>query len=210
MDQEALLSTAYAGPVYYYGLLAKFDDVFIELHENFPKQTIRNRCEIYGANGKMTLSIPVIRGRTHKVSIKDLKISYDIDWQKQHFKSIESAYRHSPFYDYYIDIIHELFFRKYQFLCDLNLFLTEKINDAIDLNVNLKITDKFINPVDNEQDFRYSKPGNNFINNLPIKFPEYYQVFSDRHGFISNLSILDLLFNEGPNSLDYLITVINN
>ena len=116
MNQKCILPISYAGPVLYYSLLAKNKSILIEKHENFPKQSIRNRCEIYGANGKIVLSVPVIRGRTHKVRIKDLEISYDTDWQKQHFKSIESAYRHSPYYEYYIDYIAEFYSKKIKFL----------------------------------------------------------------------------------------------
>lgn len=207
MNNHILLSISYAGPVLYYALIAQNRNIFIEQHENFPKQSIRNRCEIYGSNGKITLSIPVIRGRTHKLRIRDLKISYETDWQKQHFKSIESAYRHSPFYEYYIDLINDFYLKRFKFLWDLDILMMENIIQALEIEVSVKLTEEFYSREGENRDYRYENLENGIIDKRQLSFPAYYQVFADKHGFFSNLSILDLLFNEGPGTTDYLINV---
>ncbi len=207
MIQDAFLSISYAGPILYYAILARNKNISIEQHENFPKQSIRNRCEIFGANGKIILSIPVIRGRTHKVKIRDLKISYETDWQKQHFKSIESAYRHSPFYDYYIDLIQEFYIKKYKYLWDLDIIMMENIIEVLDLDLSIIFTEEFYTLELDKQDYRYENLEVGILDNKQIRFPKYYQVFENKHSFIPNLSIIDLLFNEGPGSLDYLLNV---
>jgi len=205
MDQGALFSISYAGPIYYYSLITRNNSVSIEQFENFPKQSIRNRCEIYGANGIICLSIPVIRGRSHKVKIRDLKISYDTDWQKQHFKSIESAYRHSPFYEHYIDIFKEFYLSKFKFLWDFDLLMMEKIINELGLDTKMNLTKEFYQGDQNKNDYRYA--GFDMESPLikPLSFPGYYQVFSDKYGFLPNLSIIDLIFNIGPDSREYLL-----
>ncbi len=207
MDQEVYLPISYNGSVYYYALLAKFRQAVFEQHENFPKQTIRNRCEILGANGPVSLSIPVIRGRTHKVKIRDLKISYEIKWQKQHFKSIESAYRNSPFYEYYIDNLKHIYSLNYKYLWDLNIENITNILEAIDLDLNIRYTEEFCTEQATGEDYRYKQFQKN-IEDINTIFPSYKQVFSDIYGFIPNLSMLDLLFNVGPGAVEYLMKIL--
>ena len=204
MNHELILSVSYFGPVNYFALIAKYNHIIFEQYENFPKQTHRNRCRIFGANGPIVLSIPVIRGRTHKVQMKDLKISYVMEWQKQHFKSIESAYRHSPFYEYYIDYFRDLYLKKHKYLWDFNILIFNKLIDAIELEVSHTFTQEFYQGEKNYTDFRYDNSIDENSENNPYNLHSYRQVFSDKFDFIPNLSILDLLFNMGPETLEYL------
>lgn len=200
--QKVLLSTAYFPPVQYISKILYFPETIIEVYENYSKQSYRNRCAIYGANGLLTLSIPVVKEHNKKTLTKDVRIDYDTNWRKIHFKSIESAYRSSPFYEYYIDDIAPFFEKKYTFLVDLN---TDILNEVLDLmnegkKISIKPSEDYIEILGEEYvDYRDSihpKKGKNKPD--PFFQPqEYIQVFSDKHGFKPNLSILDLLFNEG-------------
>ena len=205
---KAILSTAYLAPIQYYSKLLKYDEALIEVYENYPKQTYRNRCSIYGANGLLDLSIPVKKIET-KTKTKDIKIDYVTNWQKLHWKSIESAYRSSPYFEYYADEFLPFFTTKTDFLIDYNLALQNLITIIIGIEVQIKNTDKYI--VYNElavSDYReLINPKKKFID-LDFKQPEYTQVFSTRFSFIPNLSIIDLLFNVGPDSLTYLKSTI--
>ncbi len=205
---KAILSTAYLAPIQYYSKLLKYDEALIEVYENYPKQTYRNRCSIYGANGLLDLSIPVKKIET-KTKTKDIKIDYVTNWQKLHWKSIESAYRSSPYFEYYADEFLPFFTTKTDFLIDYNLALQNLITIIIGIEVQIKNTDKYI--VNNELavfDYReLINPKKKFID-LDFKQPEYTQVFSTRFSFIPNLSIIDLLFNVGPDSLTYLKSTI--
>ena len=193
---EIVFSSVYAGNLDYYSCLLKADKISIDIHENYIKQTYRNRCEIYGANGKLRLTIPIQRTKNTKTIIKDTKISYTENWQKLHWQSILSAYNSSPFFKYYKHKIEPSFQKKELYLIDFN----NKTQ-----NIILSILEKKINYTNSSE---YNTSGNftdlrehNWKNQIQTK---YDQVFSERHGFIANLSILDLLFNLGPESTDYL------
>lgn len=206
--QVALLSTAYLAPVQYYSKLLYFDKITIEQHENYSKQSFRNRCVIASANGPLTLSIPVERTETIKTLIKDVRINYHTNWQKIHFKAIESAYRNSPYYQFYIDDIIPFYTKKHVFLFDFNNLLQQLILQNLDINVSLIFTDNYIfNPKDNIIDFRDSihpKPRLNKPDDHFNPYP-YPQVFDSKFKFIPDLSILDLLFNAGPDAKDILL-----
>jgi len=202
-----LLSTAYFPNIQYFSKIENFENIFIEKHENYIKKSFRNRCEILAANGKLTLSVPIEKSINEKTKITDIKIDYTEDWQKKHRKSIESAYAQSPFYEFYIDEIKIIFQKKYNYLFDLNMNILEIINEIIGIKNNINLTKKFIE-IDNKNtnDFRFSihpkkkmqKPDNFFIEK------QYIQTFSEKFNFIPNLCILDLIFNLGPESLEYL------
>lgn len=204
MSKKIILSTAYLAPIQYYTKLLKYDEVFVEKYENFIKQSYRNRCEIYGANGELSLSIPVKKLST-KTKIKDLLIDYDTNWQKLHWKSIESAYRSSPFFEFYEDDFKSFYENKYKFLLDLNSEIQNVILEHLDLKISLKFTDKYYNVLTEDfDDFReqiHPKKRDNDADFIPV---EYTQVFQEKYGFIPNLSIIDLLFNEGPNATELL------
>ncbi|MDO8952408.1 MAG: WbqC family protein, partial [Draconibacterium sp.] len=143
MSRLVLLGTAYFAPIQYYSKLLNADKVYIEQFENFIKQTYRNRCVVLGGNGVIQLIVPVVKGRGPKILIKDLKISYDTDWQRNHWRSIFSAYSSSPFFEYYKDDIHLFFETKHKFLLDFNLKIQETICELLEIENNAVLTSDF-------------------------------------------------------------------
>ena len=143
IENDILVSSAYFPPVSYLAAIVNSKSVVIEQYENYRKQTYRNRCRIYAANGILALSVPVELATNKKILLKDVRVDYREAWQKQHFKSIESAYRNSPFYDYLIDDFMPFFTREIPFLLDLNMGILHVILDIIQLNKELKISHEF-------------------------------------------------------------------
>lgn len=178
----------------------------MERFEHYPKQTYRNRCVIYSANGPQTLSIPISRGEELKIHTKDVRIDYATNWQKIHFKAIESAYRCSPFYEFYMDDLHPFFEKKYEFLYDLNISLLNKVLEIIGLTANFKESDDYLVARPNDWDLREAiHPKKRMYQPDPaFNAPVYHQVFEPKFGFISNLSIIDLIFNTGPDASVHL------
>lgn len=206
-NNTIVLSTSYFGPVQWYSKFLGHDVVIIEKAENYSRQSFRNRCDIYSANGKITLSVPVVKGSSKdKKKIHEIEIDYSENWQKNHLKAIESAYRNSPFFAFFIDDIVAVLVKQYQFLWDLNLNIIHVVMSHLELENQPGFTTEFHDNFDNANDYRsgihpkkrLKKPDKLF---LPKK---YKQVFDEKHGFIPNLSILDLLFNEGPNAHEIL------
>jgi len=207
MDLPAvLLSIAYWGPVQYFTKFLIYDEIWLEIHENYTRQTYRNRCNIFGANGKLALTVPVLTGAKHKTLITDLRIDYTKSWQKLHLKGIESAYRSSPFYEFYIDDLIPFYSKKYIFLFDFNMDILQKILNLLDLKTEIKYTDKFVSPaMGNITDMRESiHPKKSWQSDHHFVPVEYKQVFSDKYSFIANLSIIDLIFNAGPEAAGIL------
>ncbi len=196
MLSKALLPTAYLAPISYYKILLQQPDCKIEYHEHFVKQSIRNRCEIYGANGKLRLTIPKQRQGSSKTTINNIKISYKNKWQKEHWKSIVSAYNSSPFFEYYKDKLKPFFERKETYLIHFNHKLQELILTLLQIESKQMPTNEY-KRIGDFTDLRNHKFKTQ-------KLEKYDQVFMEKHGFIANLSILDLLFNLGPESSDYL------
>lgn len=195
MSNKPLLPTAYLAPISYYAILLKLDCT-IEHYEYFVKQSIRNRCEIYGANGKLRLTIPKQHKGSSKTKINKIKISYNETWQREHWRSIVSAYNSSPFFEYYKDLLKPFFEMKDVYLITFNTKLQELIFKLLQVKIKYKSSKKYI-PTGKFKDLR----SHTFSDK---KIPKYNQVFLEKHGFIPNLSILDLLFNLGPESREYL------
>jgi hypothetical protein len=181
--------------------IANADAVMFEIEDNFLKQTYRNRTIIYGANGRLCLNIPVIHTQKNRQKYKDVKIFNEEKWQDHHWKSLLSAYRTSPFFEYYEDELQLLFSLKAEYILDFNFKCFETICECLQLDLNTSKTEVYQKNIENTEDFRYLV---NAKKDCLKPFEKYNQVFQEKHGFINNLSILDLLFNEGPNTLNYL------
>ena len=175
-------------------------DLFLETEDNFQKQTSRTRANIYSPNGLQTLIVPVKHANQMFQKTKDVKIENDFDWQKQHLKSLEAAYRSSPFFEYFEAELQPIFSKKHTFLLDLNIESLELSLQFLRHNkIFEKTTEYFKNPT-NTNDYRSLADGKKDKS----AFENYKQVFDNKHAFINNLSILDLIFNEGKFALDYL------
>ncbi len=203
VEKTILLSTSYLGQISYFAILVQQNSVLIEKFENYQKQSFRNRCEIYSANGELSLTIPVQKPHFQRVLTSEIKIDYATLWQKIHWKAIESAYRNAPFFEFYVDDLLPFFRKKYTFLLDLNFDLQNLILekwlevDARNISFTSFFESKKTEDIDFRDIFHPKKP-------LSLTFEPYKQVFGEKFGFISNLSILDLIFHLGPESLEYL------
>ena len=196
-----VIHPTYFPNIAHYIAIANANEVIFEMEDNFLKQTYRNRTYILGANGKLSLNIPVIHSQKNRQKYKDVRIFNEEKWQNQHWKSLLSAYRTSPFFEYYQDELQPVFHQKANFLLDFNLKCFEVLCDCLQLECNTSKTKTFQKNIENKVDLRYLV---NAKKEAPFAFESYTQVFSNKHGFTPNLSILDLLFNEGPNALNYL------
>ena len=232
-----LLTTAYFPPVSYFaamaqemsGLIDRRDGdgsselspsvVYIEACENYQKQSYRNRCRFYAADGPQSLMFPIVHeGGTHKQPISQVKVDYSTPWLVQHQRAITSAYRTSAYFEYYQDELFEIMDRKPQRLLDLNLSLLRFFIEKTGISVDLRLTDEYspdgvLTDVDGSalvcDDLReviHPKRPNSILSDLKLEKP-YFQVFAPKYGFKSDLSIMDLLFNEGPDSIMYLASL---
>jgi hypothetical protein len=199
---NTLLHPTYFPSISHFVAMAQSEEITFEVEDNFQKQTNRNRTYIYSPNGIQLLNIPVKHSKLSHQKTKDIQIENDFDWQKQHFKSLEAAYRSSPFFEYFEDEIRPIFEKKHNFLLDLNFETLDFITKSMRLKLDYKTTVEYFHEVDSNKvtDFRFLANGKK-DNSI---FESYTQVFDDKYGFINNLSVLDLLFNEGKFALDYL------
>ncbi len=200
-----LLSAAYFGPIQYFAHLISGSKVVIEQFDNYSKQTYRNRCIIASANGPIALSIPVKRKKGTKTLTKNILIDYDTNWQKLHYRGITSAYSHSPFFEFYFDEIQNILLKHYKFLVDLDMECTETIMELLALEIDLSLSLSYLLPKEGDMDLReIIHPKKQFSLDVHLKSKTYPQMFADRHGFIQNVSILDLIFNLGPETVEIL------
>ncbi|AWL78333.1 WbqC family protein [Capnocytophaga canimorsus] len=175
----------------------------LEVSDNYQKQTLRNRAYIYGANGKQALNLPIkhVGGETGRQLFKDVRVENHFPWQRLHWKSLETAYRTSPFFEYYEDDLLPLFEKKYTFLLDVNMDTIQTLLACLQTDINFDKTKSYEAAPNQVKDFRFLTSAKK---ELPVETEQYYQIFADKHGFLSNLSILDLLFHEGMNTVNYL------
>lgn len=203
MGKEVILSSAYLAPVEYYTKLYAYDKVYVERYDHYIKQTYRNRCVIASAEGMLSLTVPTEKGDEVKCLMKDIRISDHGNWRHVHWNAFVAAYKHSPFFDYYADEFHRFFEHKYEFLYDFNSELCHWVCEQIDLQPCIIPTDDYGMDLKEVDDFReIIHPKKDWKSADPAFSPKtYYQVFDAKLGFLPNLSIADLLFNMGPESL---------
>lgn len=202
-----ILNTAYFPPIQYFSKIKNYPEVRIEQYEHYGKQSYRNRFEILSANGVLPLSVPVKKPFGDKTLVKDIEVDYAINWQKQHFKGIESAYKNSPFYDYYMDEFQSYFEKKEKFLLELNGKILHQLLEILDINRKIGYTTEFEKEIHNACDMRdviHPKASRRKEEDTGFQAIGYQQTFSEKFPFIPNLSILDLLFNTGPEATDFL------
>lgn len=195
-----LFIPTYFPPISQFSEMARFNEITFEVEDNFQKQSYRNRCYIYGANGQQMLTIPTQKNNgIGKQKTKDTLVDNSVKWQDQHFKSLKASYNCSPFFEFFEDDLQHIYSKKYRFLNDLNFDAFLFLTSALQLEIKTKATTAYTPQVEN--DFRTLA---NVKKNSLKNYTPYIQVFSDKHGFLPNLSVLDLLFMEGPNAISYL------
>ena len=197
----ALFIPTYFAPISQYSEIINTDEVIFEVHDNFQKQSYRNRCYIFNTNGKQLLNSPVKHpNSSSRKQTKDTLIENATNWQDQHFKSLKTAYRNSPFFEFYVDDIVNIFEKKYTYLHDINIDTFLFVSEALQINSNFNKTSSYSEFLESN-DFRNLAA----IKTQPKNLVEpYIQMFDNKHGFLPNLSILDLLFMEGPNAVSFL------
>jgi hypothetical protein len=197
-EKTIILPLCAFGNIFYYTLLLRHNCV-IDLFENYPKQTWRNRYDVINAHGLQTLTIPVLGQKGRKISTAEIKIDNRLPWQRTHLRTIQAAYGSSPFYEHYIEVIEPLFSKEYELLSDFNRDSLTLILSELNLQNTIQFSNEYINASEGETDLRpYFKPSK--FSQINFNEISYVQTFADRMGFIPNLSILDMLFNTGPES----------
>ncbi|MDD6437420.1 MAG: WbqC family protein [Prevotella sp.] len=203
--KKALLSSAYFGPVQWYQKLNRYDACTVEQYDHFVKQTYRNRCVIATTAGLQSLTVPTEGYNTPKCYTKDIRISDHGNWRHLHWNALASAYGESPFFEFYADDLRPFFESKWTFLIDFNMAITEKMCELLDIHPSISLSNAYQDATAAEaDDFRDAIRPKRPLADPDFAPKPYYQVFKAKHGFLSNLSILDLLFNEGNEAVLYL------
>lgn len=202
-SKDIILGSAYLAPVSYFAALYSCRKAYIERYDHYMKQTYRNRCVIASADEPLALTIPVEKSSEGKCAMKDIRVSEHGNWRHVHRNAFVAAYKQSPFFDYYADEFNAFFDRKYEFLYDFNMELTQWLCEQIDIQPELVPTTEYMDTCEGILDLREAiHPKKSAVDMTSFYRPvPYYQVFDSRHGFQPDLSIVDLLFNMGPESL---------
>lgn len=197
------LSSAYLAPIAYYAKMLQAKQILIEQHEHYVKQTYRNRCTIAAPDGELALTIPIVKPDTPKCLMRDIRISDHGNWRHLHWNAIQSAYNHTPFFEYYKDDFQPFYEKRWDFLMDFNEELCSLVCSLIDMQPCIKRTTEYCTGLEHEEDWRERIHPKKQIEKEDDSFNivPYYQVFEQKLGFLPNLSIIDLLFNMGPESL---------
>ncbi len=202
MSKNILVQPAYFAPIAQYAAILQTENISFEAHDHFLKQTYRTRCFIFGANGKLLLNVPINKTKEKKVTSNNVELSYAEDWQKLHYKSLQSAYKNSPFFEYYEDDLSFIFNTKFKYLGELHQACHLFVMNALQEDIKTNQTKEYILKTNTDcldlRDWIISKK------EIDLNFPSYVQMFDDKHGFLPNLSILDLIFMEGPSASIYL------
>ena len=201
MNGKILISTAYLPPVSYFSLISGADEILIEREENYLKQTYRNRCCILSAHGPQSLTVPVLLGSLHKTPLKDIRIDYSKRWQQVHIGAITASYGAAPYFQFYSEKIKKVISGNYEFLLDLNMELFTLLLEYLKIQKPITYTTEFEKNVSSSHDFR-----NRFSpkKEPDLKVKPYLQVFENENGFVPHLSIIDLIFNMGPDADNYI------
>lgn len=197
---KTLLLPTYFPSISSFAAIVQADGLVLETDDNFQKQTNRNRMYIYSPNGVQLLNIPIKHSKDVRQKTRDVRLEPAFDWQKQHFKSLEAAYRSSPFFEYFEDIIQPIYTKRHRFLLDLTLETMEVTAQCLKFKLEYDQTAEYFKEVENVKDYRFMANGKKD----GTEIEPYTQVFEEKCGFLPNLSILDLLFNEGRHALAYL------
>lgn len=200
---QILLSSAYLPPVQYFAHLQSAEQVWIEQYDHYQKQTYRNRCVIAAPDGPLSLTVPIEKPNTQKAFMRDIRISDHGNWRHLHWNAIESAYNHTPFFEYYKDDFRPFYEKKFDFLVDYNEQLCQLVCQLIDIDTSFQRTESYIaEPSNTIIDLRDAiHPKKEVMDDASFSAVPYYQVFQERLGFLPNLSIIDLLFNMGPEAI---------
>lgn len=202
MTPKALIQPLYFGPIDLFLNIAKSKCICFEINDNYQKQSYRTRQYIYGANGKLLLNIPIKHNSDgQRQLLKEVKIENDFKWQQLHWRSLEAAYRTSPFFEYFEDDFYPIYHTKYNYLVDFTQAAWQLLLDSLGLDLSIEYTSHFHESYDEMNDLRNLAKAKR-KSSLPLD--KYIQVFESKGGFLSNLSVLDLLFNEGTHALTYL------
>ena len=193
-----IFPTAYLPSIHYISLFLKTEQPKIELFETYQKQSCRTRCKVMTANGVQTLTVPVVKVNGNHTLTKDIEIDYKESWQQIHLRCLESAYRKSAYFDYYFPYFEKIYRERFKTLVEMNDYCLKVILKLLKVKKEYLYTEDF-EKITDDNDYRVS-----LSKEKDIEIKPYYQVFADRHGFISNLSVIDLLFSEGNNSVNNL------
>lgn len=202
---SCILASAYFPPVQWMQKLHRYRHAIIERNDNFQKQTFRNRCLIATANGVQALTVPIEKYEGAKCPMRDIRISDHGEWRHLHWNAIVSAYGESPFFDYYADDLHPFFERKWTYLFDFNMEIARKLCELLDVRPHIELTDTYADAeAVRADDFRDAIRPKHPLPDPSFEPRPYYQVYASRHGFQPNMSVLDLLCNEGPEGIFWL------